>query len=278
MSTYTHRYIEVLIECIDGQVWRKTELPDPSKHVGEVWRIGNHEKDEPGYYRAKEGPGLTFDDSVYSWESVHKVETKWVPVKWYGVIPKSRTEDKDPYSDIKYVVAKDKDGKNIYLEENILWANNGGYVRDEYIGSRSAISNRGIPEDASDEVKKDICKESYAYDITWATLSEWETLFETAKEKFIRGVEERFAKMTKEEISRKLDEILERLKDLYHTPEKKDEETYIPEYEDTIEYMFDDEIWELFNIRMEIDRTEFILEQFDNNYRRLNARIIYYLA
>ena len=288
MSTYTHRYIEVKIPCIDGEVWNKSNLPDAQKHEGEIWRIGNHNRpaDVAPYYRAKEGPGITFDESVYTWEPVYEVKAKWVPLKWYGYLPKNRVlANSDPYYKPKYITAKDENGKEIFLAENLLWCNNGGYIRDEYISSRgfgsSKFANRGLPDDVSEEVFKDIASEKYAYDKTWVTLQEWETAFESAKEKFMLGVEKRYDKMSRNEISEKLDNILATLKDPNYEPEKKeesdDEDGYI-EYEDTIEYMFEEEIWELFNIQMEIDRAEFILEQFDNHYNRLASRIIYYLA
>ena len=148
MSTYTHRYIEVKIECIDGQVWNKEQLPDPKKHEGEVWKIGNHNRtsDVAPYYMAKEGPGITFDDSVYTWEPVYEVKTKWVPLKWYGYLPNNRVfANSDPYYKPKYITAKDENGKEILLEENILWCNNGGYVRDEYVSSRG-FSDSKLPQ------------------------------------------------------------------------------------------------------------------------------------
>ncbi len=286
MSTYTHRYIEVKIECIDGSVWNKENLPSASKHEGEVWKVANsrNRPEVSPYYVARETPGITFDESTYVWTPVEKVETKWVPVKWYGFLPKNKVlENHDPYYKPKYVVAKDKNGKEMFLEENLLWSNNGGFIRDDYISSHSLSShkfaNRGLPSDVSEEVKADIESEKYNYDKTWVDLDEWEAAFETAKEKFMKNVQLKFEKMNKKDISDKLDTILATIKDPNYKPKKKkkeeDEDYY---YEDTIEYLFEEDIWELFNIQMEIDRTEFIVEQFDNHYSHLGTRIIYYLA
>lgn len=286
MSTYTHRYIEVEIECIDGSVWNKENLPSASKHEGEVWKVTNyrnHPEVSP-YYVAKEAPGITFDESTYIWKPLDKVEKKWVPVKWYGFLPKNKVlENHDPYYKPKYVVAKDGNGKEMFLEENLLWCNNGGFVRDDYISSHGLSShkfaNRGLPSDVSEEVKADIESEKYNYDKTWVDLDEWEVAFEAAKEKFMKNVQLKFEKMNKKDISDKLDTILATIKDPNYKPKKKkkeeDEDYY---YEDTIEYLFEEDIWELFNIQMEIDRTEFIVEQFDNHYSHFGTRIIYYLA
>ena len=286
MSTYTHRYIEVEIECIDGSVWNKENLPSASKHEGEVWKVANHRNhpDVSPYYVARETPGITFDESTYVWTPVEKVEKKWVPVKWYGIIPKNKVlENHDPYYKPKTVVAKDENGKEFFLEENILWANNGGYIRDEYIASRGLsghkFASRGLPSDVSEEVKKDIESDEYHYDVTWVDLDEWEVAFDAAKDNFVKKVQLSFEKMDRMEISEKLDTILATMKDPNYKPrkkKKKEEDDYY--YEDTIEYLFEEDIWELFNIQMEINRTEFIKEQFDNNYTVLGTRIIYYLA
>lgn len=287
MSTYTHRYIEVYREKVDGAVWSFNKLPDPQKHENEVYKIimYNRPEDVAPYYKALAVCG---DENgvTYRWEPVYSVESHWVPVKWYSFLPKNKVIDnEDPYYKPKYITAKDADGNEIFLKENLLWVNNGGHVRDDYISGSglngcSPLSKRGLPDDISEEVKNDI-KSDYSYDETWATLAEWEAAYDAAILDFRLKVEKYYAKENKDEINRKLDIILKRLKDPDYTPKKmrkKATEDDYYDYEDTIEYLFEEEIWRLFNIRMEIDRTEFIIEEFSDWYSPEKARIIYYLA
>ena len=284
MSTYTHRYIEVLHEMIDGCAWNIKNLPDPSQHEGEIYKISsyNRPEDVAPYYRAEAvcSDGKT---TAYTWAPVYEVEKKWLPVKWYSYLPKNRVLDnRDPYYKPKYVVAKDGNGKEFFLEEHILWANNGGYIRDEYISSRgfddSKFANRGLPNDVSEEVKKDI-ESDYHYDMTYVTLQEWETAFEAARKDFEEKVKKRYMAKNLEEIKESIHTILKTIKDGEYKPKKKkkkdDEDIY---YEDTIEYLFEDEIWRLFLINEEIMKTEFIVDEFDDNFSHGGTRIIYYLA
>ena len=281
MSTYTHRYIEILAEQIDGSVWKVSDLPPAKEHEGEIFKINGYNRpaDVAPYYIAKEKPGLTFDESVYVWEARTNVEKKWVPVKWYSVLNKNKVLlNKDPNWKPKYVVTKD----GMFLQENFLWANNGGCVRDDYISTRgwreSKVAGRGLPVDVSEEVESDIVSD-YHYDMTWVTVSEWEEILEARKKEFESEVYKRYAKEDKREVMAKLDEIFKAIKDPNYTPKKKkksDEDA--PDWEETVEYLFEEEIWDLFLIHMEINRTEFILQEFADSYAYSEARIIYYLA
>ena len=284
MSTYTYRYIEVLAEQIDGSVWRKSDLPPASEHEGEVFKINeyNRPEDVAPYYKAVERPGLTFDESVYVWEPVEKVEKKWVPVKWYSVLNKNRVLlNKDPYWKPKYLTSSCGTHQTL-LEEHICWENNGGCVRDDYISTRSwkdsKVSGRGLPSDVSEEVKNDV-KSDYHYDMTWVTVSEWEEIFEARKKEFETEVYKRYAKEDKREVMAKLEDIFKAIKNPNYTPKKKKKSDgdYL-EWEETVEYLFEEDIWDLFTLRMEITRTEFILEEFAGAYSYSESRIIYYLA
>ena len=284
MSTYTYRYIEVLAEQIDGAVWSKKDLPSAKEHEGEIFKINEYNRptDVAPYYKAVEKPGITFDESVYVWVPLEKVEKKWVPVKWYSILNKNRVLlNKDPYWKPKYFTYSC--GINqILFEEHICWSNNGGCVRDDYISSRgwkeSKVSGRGLPSDVSEEVKNDVVSD-YHYDMTWVTISEWEEIFETRKKEFETEVYKRYAKEDKREVMAKLDDIFKAIKDPNYTPKKKkkSDDDYL-EWEESIEYLFEEDIWGLFTLRMEITRAEFILEEFADSYSYSQSRIIYYLA
>lgn len=286
MSTYTHRYIEVRREKIDGCAWKFKNLPNPAEHKGEVFKITEYNRPDnvSPFYKAEEVCSDKKGSTVVLWVPLDKVDSEWVPVKWYSYLPKNKVlANTDPYFKPKYNVAKDAEGNEFFIQEHLLWANNGGAVRDDYISSsgwsKSKFSGRGLPGDVSDEVKNDILSD-YHYDITWVTLSEWEEAFDAAKDKFQRELEKRFEKQSKDEISRKLDNILNTLKNPDYKPRRVKKSTDDDDYyfEDTVEYMFDEEIWTLFVLQMEIDRTEFILEEFGDWWTSQDVRIIYYLA
>lgn len=280
MSAYVYRYIEIYKEAVDGSVWEKKDLPAAEKHEGEIFKINVYNRPEnvAPYYKA-EAVCSADGKTEYDWLPVYKVEKKWIPVKWYSFLPKNRViGNKDPYYKPKYKVVKDDEGKEFFIEENIYWCDAGGCIRDKYI-RKGAFSDRGLPEDVSEEVKNDIESDS-TYGKTWVLLTEWQNAFETAKNEFAAEVRKRFAKENDEEISKKLDIILATIKDPNYKPKKKikknDEVIF---YEDTVEYLFDEWIYDLFTINMEIDRTEFILNEFDLHYGlNENARIIYCLA
>jgi hypothetical protein len=112
-------------------------------------------------------------------------------------------------------------------------------------------------------------------------LDEWEKAFDAAKEKFKNEVCKRCGEKGMDEISEKLDTILKTLKNADYKPEKKkdDEDDDAFEYEDSVDYLFNEDIWELINIQTEIDRISFILDDFSTAWHgNQDVRIIYHLA
>ena len=80
MSTYTHRYIEIQREMIDGIRWKFERLPDPETVVGKIYKISEYNLPEGihRYYKSeKNGEGKA------EWVPLENVEKKWVPVRWY---------------------------------------------------------------------------------------------------------------------------------------------------------------------------------------------------
>ena len=279
MSTYTYRYIEVLREPVDGVSWKKENLPSPEAHIGEIYKIGEYNRPEgvAQYYKSvKDGPET-------KWEPVFDIQKVWEPVRWFSYLPKNKVVDNnDPYYRPKYYTVERDNGSSFYIEEHLMWSDNGGYVRDDYISNgfnNGIFSNRGLPEDVSEEVKSDIESDEYAFEKTWVGIDEWRTAFDSAKKEFENEVQKRYCNQEKTEISKKLDDIYKAIKNPDYTPrrvKKKSEDDYF--YEDSIEYLFEETIWKLFHIQSEIDRTEFIVDNFYNNFGYKNVRIIYYLA
>jgi hypothetical protein len=112
------------------------------------------------------------------------------------------------------------------------------------------------------------------------TLDEWETAFETAKKAFEAKVRERYADEMREDVMQKLDVIYKTIKDPAYTPKKsrkkKDDEECC--YEDTVEYLFEEDICQLFHIQTEIDRIHFIVDDINDDFCVKGTRVIYYLA
>lgn len=279
MSTYTNRYIEVRREKIDGAVWSYDDLPQPSARIGQVYKINMYQLPEgvARYYRA-----VTGGDAV-AWVPLEKVETEWVPVKWFSYLPKNSVMDnKDPYYKPEYHIATNRnDGGEFFIQEHMLWYDNGGVIRDEYVSDRGweagPFIGRGLPEDISEDVRKDIEATGYAYSKTWVTLEEWENALDEAEKDFMHKVRERFTNEGLDEVAKKLDEVLSLLKPGYKKPRKKRGEE---DYEDSIDYIFEEWLSKLYQISHEIERIEFIVNEFYPGYCKSgrDVRVIYYLG
>ena len=302
MSTYTHRYVEILHEQINGYRWNFERLPDPEEHVGEIYKINEYNLPE-GVSRYYESVKETNDTPAH-WDPRESVKTKWEPVKWY--FEKRKIDNGGPYpgeekfeESVNRFEAVDKFGKKHLLQEDFMWCNNGGYIRNDYIGrniGNRVFQDRGLPSDVSPEVKKDV-ESDYHYGMTYVLLSEWEKLFETELESFAKEVKKRFRDEKIDKILEKLDSIfryskrmIDVLDEMRHklsdplpdfkekkkTKKDKEEDEW---WEDSVEYMFEEEIFRLFNIREEIDRCEFICENLGDCFPSSDkVRIIYYLA
>lgn len=301
MSTYTHRYVEIQREMIDGIRWKFEKLPDPETVVGKIYKISEYNLPEGihRYYKSeKNGEGKA------EWVPLENVEKKWVPVRWYfekSDIDQGENQYEEQYeAQRNHFKCKDRFGREIHLQEQFLWCNNGGFIRDDYIGhgwGERVFQDRGLPDDVSELVKKDI-ESDYHYGMTYVLLSEWEKLFEKEQEKFVSEVKKRFRDEKIEDVMDKLDElangnrriieVLSKIKadvtidweDAVKIPKKKKKkEDDDFEWEESVDYMFEEEIWRLYLIRMEIDRCEFITEYLaDGIVSSDKIRIIYYLA
>lgn len=301
MSTYTHRYVEVLRDQIDGVRWKYDGLPDPETVVGKIYKISEYELPE-GIHRYY--TSVKHGDSPAQWEGKDANEKKWTLLRWFSDRPEI-DKGNDPYDEkyeeqINRFICSDKFGRPLRLQEGILWCNNGGHIRDDYVGNGwgdCVFKGRGLPSDVSEEVKKDI-ESDYHYGMTYVTLAEWDKMFDSELGKFVAEVKKRFRDEKLDKVMAKLDDILkysirssnilskmqdgsaETVKEPHSRRRNKNtEEGDDFMWEDSIDYMFEEEIWKLFNIQTEIDRCEFIVEDVCGLYTdRENVRIIYYLA
>ena len=296
MSTYTHRYVEVLIDQIDGIRWKYKDLPDPETVVGKIYKISEYNRPEGVY---KYYTSVKHGDSPAQWEGKDTNEKKWTLMRWFSDRPET-DKNEDYEAQLNRFNCSDKFGRHLHMLESIMWCNNGGHIRDDFIGNGwgdCVFKGRGIPSDVSEEVKKDI-ESDYHYGMTYVTLAEWDKMFESELSKFVAEVKKRFRDEKLDKVMTKLDDILkysirssnilskmqdgsaETVKEPHSRRRKKNtEEGDDFMWEDSIDYMFEEEIWKLFNIQTEIDRCEFIVEDVCGLYTdRENVRIIYYLA
>lgn len=301
MSTYTHRYVEVLQDQIDGIRWKYEGLPDPETVVGKTYKISEYNLPEGihRYYTSTKN-----GNEAARWVGKDTNDKKWELLRWFSDRKKidagSSPYDEKYEGQINKFDCADKFGKPLHLLEGLLWCNNGGHIRDDYVGNgwgKCAFKDRGLPTDVSDEVKKDI-ESDYHYGMTYVTLAEWDKMFESELDKFVAEVKKRFRDEKLDKVTGKLDEILKYnrksvnlLLKMQNCPiecgaepkngtrrkKKEDDEDYM--WEDSIDYMFEEEIWKLFNIQDEINRCEFIVEDVCGLFAdRENVRIVYYLA
>lgn len=256
MSIYTYRLTEIKYEDIVSSVWKKKELDELKPTVGDVYKVNSPENDEYPYYKFM---GYKEDGITKNWEGQHSVTYHWEPVFWFTPSQK-------------------------VFSKNYMWCNNGGEIRDTFIGrswgeDEYGIKERGFPSDMSSEIREylnEYGKDTYSH--TWVLLSEWENIFDMEAEKFLAKVKSKFKDDKLDEINEKIETIISLIKEETITKKKKKKSEEFEYYEDTLEYLFEEEIWKLYSIREEISKIRFLSEEIMNNFKEENVRIIYYLA
>ena len=174
-----------------------------------------------------------------SWETTHP-EYRWERVKW-------------------------KENENFII--------NGGWKIKTHIlsnwgGDYEVLRDRGIPEDSSEEVKKELT-ESGGYKHTWILLSE---LIE-ARDKELGLFKEKVQRISDTTaISRRLDRLEELILKGKTKIKIKDQE-----YEETLDYLFDEEIWNIISIDNEISNISLLVDLFSGYAKKEDIRINYYL-
>ena len=134
----------------------------------------------------------------------------------------------------------------------------------------------------SEDLKKEFSKDmSYTWSHTYITLSEWSKIFDSELERFRKKVTERIMKGELTKIDEKLNLLLIKSKDPFYEPpkkkKKKDEEDESLYYEESLDYLWDEEFWDLMMIRNEINRAHALTEHFGYHTGE-EIRIIYYLS
>lgn len=273
MSQYLIRHIEARYERIDGQSWNEKDLPD-DKQDGTIWRVNSDKK----YFKRVSGQWEPMDERA--------VERGWQLLKTYGIGVAGES-----YSEYRKVTAQ-IDGREKTLIVNDEWANNGGAIRDDYISDQFSIvdcplSGRGVPDDIGEETRKAMMTEDgklRGYKHTWATVSEWETFYDSEETRILGKIKDAYQKQMNRDVISRLDFIIDNMKsplsmDKSQRPgavKEVDAEGNPYDDEDSIDYIIEEEMPKLYLIAQEIGKAALIADQ-NGLYGTSDVRIIYYI-
>ena len=246
--------------------------------VGDIFTItrGSHR-----YYKMIDGDWTPIKDN--------DVKRGWRLLKTYGEIHKSNVYALDSEKETRKRVVID--GKEKVLYEHDYWTNNGGAIRDDYLSDRWGIidcpfRSRGIPQDISDETMKAMTDKDgklSGYSHTWATLGEWYSFSNSEETRIMSEIRQAIQKETSKSIEKKLDFIIQNMKDplkmnlteIYPKNDNEDEEESDEEY-DNIDEIISDGMSKLYLIAQEIAKASLIAD-FADIYGEDSVRIIYYM-
>ena len=285
MSTYTYRFYEVRIPIIDQYVQRigkeKGEdlVPDKPLYNGYTIRL----------WSDQEYPFRIWDEDKKEWAKYKNCRKEWKLCKW--LIPYKKDEYKPQYtlshfSDVKGSVFSEGDK----LRECYFFCNNGGVVRDEFISDnwfnneKWGFVKRGFPDDMTDDLKKAFKEDkdlAYTWGHTYVMLSEWENVLDKKIAEFRKRLEEKMDAEQNKTVEHILSIILKKLdepdykipKDIKRNKEDENE----PYYEDTVDYIWEEEFTDILTINEEIIRAMDIVSEFSYASPE-DIRIVYYLA
>jgi hypothetical protein len=286
MSTYVHRFIEVRRKQVEN--WLSAASLDEVKPLLEVGKY--YSMWENGFHKYL----LFTEDKELKEVDEKDVPVKWELVKWYA-------NNKNGY--VKYLDSNDEKtigkykanvtGNETVLSEHTSYCNNGGIIRDNYIGhgwNRSdAFSDRGYPDDMSDELAELLKDDKYIWGKTYVGLDEWiderNKLVEEFKTHLIEAMSDNYFT----EILGRLDNLEILLKDPFakvQTKKKKkkcnslndkfgdDDKPLIP----TMKYLFDYDFWDIVELSREINFAYRLCEEIYGFVPERDIRIVYYLS
>ena len=285
MSTYTYRFYEVRVPIIDQYV------QSINKENGE--ELSANKPLYHGYtirlWSDHEYPFRIWDEVKKEWVVRKDCRKEWKLCKW--LLPYRNSEYKTQYTlsllpDANNGVFSEGD----QVRERYCFCNNGGTIRDDFIsdhwfnGKKWGFVKRGFPDDMSDDLKRAFKEDKdfgYTWGHTYVMLSEWENVLDKKVEEFRKNLGRKMDEEQSKTVEQMLSIILKKLdnpkfkipKDINEKTEI-DDETY---YEDTVEYLWDEEFKDILTIDEEIMRAVDIVMNFsfaDPN----DIRIIYYLA
>lgn len=277
MSRYLIRHVEGRFECVKGSVNKKDDLPKDAA-PGDTWKVWG----VPSEQRYQTFNGV-------EWFGSSSCKSEWrllTPMTYKARKPKPEYpgQSEDEFID----ELQKQDGSPIWLKRHEEFCNNGGAMRDDYVGNgwggnECFWRDRGFPEDMSEETKK-ACTydgELRGYSKTWCTGSELYSLYETEEKRILSLIKDAYMKSTTSSMEKKIDFIIKNMKeparaDLSEIYKKKSEDEDDDEYYDSPEYLIEEYMPNLFLLAEELGKVNYIGDLY-GIYSGEDLRIIYYI-
>lgn len=154
---------------------------------------------------------------------------------------------------------------------------------NEFTDEDYGLSERGIPEDISEELKNYLTKEKDEcgyWGLTHCTLKELIDVMNQEKKLYFEKIKNKIQGNGKDELVARLDHILEEMnKPLENRKKFKDAEKEEEYYEDSLEYLYEEMCWGWESLNDEVTRIQYILDELNNYWEgESNARIIVYFS
>lgn len=221
-------------------------------------------------------------------EVKNKETGKWELVKCYKKFYKMQVYTKEGWIDNKpdfTVNGRDMEIKPYYALNNACSLRQ--YFSDSYANEFTdedyGFSDRGMPEDISEELKDYLTKEKerdHYWGLTHCTLKELIDVMNQEKKLYFEKIKTKIQGNSKDELVARLDHILEEMnKPLENRQKFKAEEKEEEYYEDSLEYLYEEMCWGWESLNDEVTRIQYILDELNNFWEgESNARIIVYFS
>lgn len=182
----------------------------------------------------------------------------------------------------KFEIISDNKGKQEEVKKISEYCDNGGSIRDVYLSrwyeDTYNIINRGIPEDCSEETRKELClDDKYIYNRTYVLLSELYSIYNREIENFKNKIKTTILNDQLKTIDKKIDKIYSKLNGEDAEPEVESEPEPEPEPESEVNEMSDDTDYDTEGYGYGYDYEENIDTLFDepfNDIQTLNDEIV----
>lgn len=294
MSVYTIRHIEGKFSNIAGTKNGIKDLPDNAPE-GEVYRVWNADFK---YYKMIGSEWVGQDTCETYWKllaPIQKLDRLPERAKYQVIDPNTC----EPTGEWKYYepenpnieTVKKDDGSELYLKKSPYFYNNGGAIRDEYVGNQwddnFPYKDRGFPDDMSEDTRKsmtdddgELCK--YGYHKTYVTLSEWCSFYDKEESRILGKIKDAYEKKFHNSINAKLDFLINNFKSpvdadvnaFFETLNKDDDGD---EYYDSPENVIEENMINLFQIAEEIGKISYVADMYELFGDGDSVRVIYYL-
>lgn len=283
MSTYVTRVIEVKLPDIKGYVWSEKDLDKLDNKKLYPWDIYKVNSDTEYPYRKFHAP-KEIDNIPGFWEPIKSCNYSWHLLEYWVTnnIHGYKTDHPDYLNG------------NIELKRIDDYCNNGGSIRDVYLSQwysdKYKITDRGVPNDCSDETKKVLeLDNQYNYNRTYVLLSELNSIYSREIESFKNKIKETIFNEQLKTIDEKVDKIYNKLngenipEDTSTNEDKSisldvedDENGY--DYKVNIDTLFEDDFYDIQTLSDEITIINHLVDETYGYVSSENIRINYYFS